>query len=173
MSAREGRRRIVHRSDFPSAAVKRLLATSAPAEGRVGADAVVVAKRATEQFVKTLGRRCLASLQLCGSKTVKPAHLRAAVEGAQMPEQLRLVLHGADAAHRSDLPVAAMLRVFKAQGVERVDEASKRILAALAEEYVKSLGALSWAVVSASKRKTLKDRDVLAMLRAHPRFSAQ
>lgn len=58
------------------------------------------------------------------------------------------------------LPLAAMERLLKKAGVERVSEEAKSTLKELLEEHADNLGKKAWELAQHSKRKTVKSADL-------------
>jgi len=58
------------------------------------------------------------------------------------------------------LPLAAMERILKNAGVDRVSEEAKVTLKEILEEYADNLGKRAWEIAKHSKRKTVKSGDL-------------
>ncbi|MAG52663.1 MAG: histone [Nanoarchaeota archaeon] len=58
------------------------------------------------------------------------------------------------------LPIAAMERLLKKVGVERVSEEAKSTLKELLEDHAENIGKKAWEIAKHSKRKTLKSGDL-------------
>lgn len=58
------------------------------------------------------------------------------------------------------LPLAAMERLLKKAGVERVSEGAKATLKELLEDHAHNLGQKAWEMAKHAKRKTVKSQDL-------------
>lgn len=63
------------------------------------------------------------------------------------------------------LPLAAMERLLKKSGVERVSEEAKATLKELLEEHADNIGKRAWELAKHSKRKTIKSSDLKLALK--------
>ena len=63
------------------------------------------------------------------------------------------------------LPLAAMERLLKKSGVERVSEEAKATLKELLEEHADNIGKRAWELAKHSKRKTVKSSDLKLALK--------
>ena len=61
----------------------------------------------------------------------------------------------------TDLPIAAVIRIAKANGAERVGADAAEILAKKAEEYIGQLTREADKLATHAGRKTIKEEDVL------------
>lgn len=58
------------------------------------------------------------------------------------------------------LPLAAMERLLKSAGVERVSEEAKATLKELLENHAENIGKKAWEFAKHAKRKTVKSHDL-------------
>ena len=58
------------------------------------------------------------------------------------------------------LPLAAMERLLKKAGVERVSEEAKTTLKELLENHANNIGQKAWEMAKHAKRKTIKSEDL-------------
>jgi len=60
----------------------------------------------------------------------------------------------------SDLPIAAVVRIAKSNGAERVGSAAAAVLVEKAEDYIGNLAKEAFKLAQHAGRKTIKEEDV-------------
>jgi histone H3/H4 len=158
------------RADISSAGTKRLLkgaaANKAGLKVRVSQKAADQGQDACQKLIRDLAKSINGLMALGDRQTIQKKHVIAACE-AVAPH----CVSGAENAiqsnkgTRSDISDEGVRRQAKQAGLKyRMTEGAKTALRGAVEAYIRSIGQNAGCIVKASKRSTVQDRDIEAVM---------